>query len=297
MDKELGGGPHKSSDDIKNIVRTIPDAAGRPLHVIAEADALQLAETRNQTLNDVYIAALSRDIWPLRYVRNRETFSAADQIRLAQSRVVMAGCGGLGGQAALMLARLGIGTLVLLDPDRFEETNLNRQTFARSDTLGDLKVEAAAAALCGVNPAVEIRAIPLALTSENVLRFLTGADVVVDGLDNAPARHVVFASARRLNLPFVHGAVAGLEGRVMTFLPDARTESSDLDGLLGSRSSQKAEPPAEAVLGTPVMAPVFIACLQVMEAVNIILKRKPMTAGPMLHADLATGQFGYFDLT
>lgn len=284
------------SETLRACSKAITDTADRKVAVISETDALEISAAQNQTLGDVYLAALALDIWPLRYLRNRETFSLSDQIRLAKSRVVVAGCGGLGGQAALLLARLGIGTLVMVDPDSFDETNLNRQPFAFCDTIGSTKTGMADVCLRSVNPAVEVRPFPISLTAENAFKILAGADVAVDGLDNAAGRRILVQAARTMKIPLVHGAVAGFEGRVMTVLPDISAESRDAAAFISGDGALPGGHGAEAVLGTPVIAPALIACLQAMEVVKILLNKTSLQPGRMLYADIEAGEFSYFDL-
>jgi molybdopterin/thiamine biosynthesis adenylyltransferase len=86
---------------------------------------------------------MMREELPPRYQRNYKTISIEDQAKLAASTVAIVGCGGLGGNMAEEFARLGIGTLILVDGDRIEESNLNRQLFATEKNIGQPKVEAA----------------------------------------------------------------------------------------------------------------------------------------------------------
>src|SRR6185369_3162533 len=100
--------------------------------------------------------ALDRGILPARYQRNRKAISVQDQLTLFRSRVAVIGCGGLGGYVVEELARLGVGTIVVIDPDVFEEHNLNRQLFSSPANLDTAKVEAAAKRIGEVNPAVNL---------------------------------------------------------------------------------------------------------------------------------------------
>ena len=96
------------------------------------------------SLRDVEDAALRAGILPLRYLRNRNTIGIGQQLRLLRSRVAVIGCGGLGGHVIEALARLGVGSITAVDPDVFEESNLNRQVFSSINVLGRNKAEVAA---------------------------------------------------------------------------------------------------------------------------------------------------------
>ena len=97
---------------------------------------------------------LANNLLPARYQRNRSMLSITDQLQLFRSRIAVIGCGGLGGYIIEELARLGVGHIVAIDPDVFEEHNLNRQLLATPASLGKAKVEAAAARVNEINPAV-----------------------------------------------------------------------------------------------------------------------------------------------
>src|SRR5512145_2203557 len=139
----------------------------------AEGDLLpwaaqcEAAKWFGQSLGEVEAAALGFGLLPGRYRRNRETVSTEDQLRLCRSRVAVIGCGGLGGYLIEELARLGVGTLVVVDPDVFEEHNLNRQLLSSPADLGAAKVEVARARIAAVNPAVQVVAHRAAFSGES----------------------------------------------------------------------------------------------------------------------------------
>jgi len=123
-------------------------------------------------------------IYPYRYLRNREIISIDEQLTLAQSKVAVVGAGGLGGQVILLLGRVGIGHLVVVDRDVFDETNLNRQVLSNRSNLGRSKAGEAASALENINPAVEVTALQVTLEESNAADILVGSQVVVDALDS-----------------------------------------------------------------------------------------------------------------
>ncbi len=268
--------------------RPYSDPAGRDVRVLSEAEARFLSERFDCGIRDVHIAALRQDIWPCRYVRNRETLSAADQLRLANARVAVVGAGGLGGHILLLLSRIGIGSLVAIDPDRFDETNLNRQALASIKALGRPKVRVAADTLAAVNPMVEIIAHETALDAENAPSLLSGVHAAADALDTIAGRRILAAAAKKLKIPLVHGAVAGFEGQVTTLYP----EDPGLESVYGRpEESDNHSPAPEHVLGVPALAPALIAALQAMEIVKLLLNRGQPLRNRMLYADMDAADF------
>lgn len=154
-----------------------------------------------------------------RYLRNQNAISPQEQALLAQKRVVIIGCGGLGGYLLEQLGRLGVGFIRVVDPDLFEESNLNRQLLSSTLNLGKPKVLAAKHRMLAVNPLVEVDAIQVRMTAENASDLLAGCDLVLDALDNIPDRFILQQAAKTAQIPLAHGAVAGWQGQVCLVLP------------------------------------------------------------------------------
>jgi molybdopterin/thiamine biosynthesis adenylyltransferase len=278
---------HEVRSQILSICRTIQDPAGRPVKVIGESEAGGLASKYQVHQRAVYIEALWLHIWPCRYVRNTQSMSIADQLKLAQSRVAVIGAGGLGGQIILLLARMGIGALVIVDPDGFDETNLNRQALAFDHTLDIPKAKAAAKVLASVNPAVEVIAVVDRFSAQNSPRLLAGVDVIADALDNIPDRLVLQEQAAQLNIPLVYGTVAGFDGQVMTIYPG----EIGLRAVYGAAGTEDSTSNAESTLGVPAVTPALIGSLQVMEIIKILLNRSHVCHRKMMYAELESGKF------
>jgi molybdopterin/thiamine biosynthesis adenylyltransferase/rhodanese-related sulfurtransferase len=142
------------------------------------------------------------------------------QLKLLQSRVLLIGAGGLGSPASLYLAAAGVGTLGIVDDDRVDASNLQRQIAHSTDTLGDWKVDSAKRTLEALNPDVEVVTYKERLTSENVDRILAdGWDVILDGADNFPTRYLVNDASVWHDVPVVHGSIYRFEGQVTVFKP------------------------------------------------------------------------------
>jgi len=140
------------------------------------------------------------------------------QRRLAASRVLLLGAGGLGSPAALYLAAAGVGRLRIVDDDRVERSNLQRQVLHAEAAIGRPKVESARERLLALNPGIHVEARGERLCAANVEALLDGVDVVLDGSDNFAARYLVNAACVRLGLPLVHGAVERFRGQASVFV-------------------------------------------------------------------------------
>jgi molybdopterin/thiamine biosynthesis adenylyltransferase len=146
-------------------------------------------------------------------------FGEEGQERLKRSRVVIAGGGGLGSAVSLYLVAAGVGTIRIVDHDKVELSNLNRQVLHWDKDVGRRKVVSASKKLKSLNPEVEIEAIDTTITEANVLKLVSGFDLIVDAMDNLPTRLLLNKAALDKGVPFFHGAVHGFEGRAMTIIP------------------------------------------------------------------------------
>jgi len=181
---------------------------------------------------------------PGQYLRNHEAISREEQQILAGKRVLVAGCGGLGGYVIENLGRVGVGQLRLVDSDLFEESNLNRQLLSSRMNLGKPKVLAAKQRLQAINPHIDVEDYQTRLSSENALQLMQGCDLVVDCLDNIPSRRTLQAACEEAGLPLVHGAVAGWRGQVCVILPGERL----LDKLYPAQVAEHGEESREGTL-------------------------------------------------
>jgi molybdopterin/thiamine biosynthesis adenylyltransferase/rhodanese-related sulfurtransferase len=139
------------------------------------------------------------------------------QKRLREARVLLVGVGGLGSPAALYLAAAGVGTLGLVDADRVDATNLQRQVLHGTKDVGRPKLESAADRLRDLNPHVRVEAFAERLTSANALGILQNFDVVVDGSDNFPTRYLVNDACVLLGKPDIYGAIFRFDGQASVF--------------------------------------------------------------------------------
>lgn len=139
------------------------------------------------------------------------------QEKLLRSRVLVIGAGGLGSPLLMYLAAAGVGTLGLVDDDRVDITNLQRQIVHATARVGDLKVDSAAETLARVNDGVRIEAHPLRLGADNAEALIASYELVVDGSDNFTTRYLLNDYCTRLRRPLVAAALSPFEGQLSTF--------------------------------------------------------------------------------
>jgi molybdopterin/thiamine biosynthesis adenylyltransferase len=154
-----------------------------------------------------------------RYHRQLLMLGEAGQERLKASRVLIAGAGGLGTVIATYLAAAGIGTLRIADCDVVEASNLNRQILHWGGDLGRPKTASAAEKLSALNSLIRVEEIAGRIDEANVDTIAGDCDIIVDAMDNFPTRYLLNRTALKKGIPFIHGAVRGLQGQATTVLP------------------------------------------------------------------------------
>ena len=268
---------------LREVAIETKDARGQPLWLVSVANLDKVAAASGLSRRDAEMAALHERVLPARYVRNLGTVGWDGQIALLQSTVGIVGAGGLGGWIIEGLARMGVGRLIVIDGDVFEENNLNRQAFCTERTLQQSKVEAARQRVAEVNAAVEVVAHHVRVDEEQMVQLLHGANVLVDALDALPTRLALQRAAQRLGVPLVHGAIAGYVGQVMTIFPD----DPGLVGLYGQE--RPPERGIEVQWGNPAATPMMVAAWQVQEVVKLITGRGEPLRRRLLFMDSGTG--------
>ena len=243
----------------------------------------ELAVAHDCLVQEVELAALEAGVLPWRYLRNLGTAGLEGQAKLLRATVAVVGLGGLGGYVTEALARSGVGRLILVDGDVFEEHNFNRQLLSGEAKLGTSKVEAARRRVAEINGAVEVIGHAVMLGRENLPQLLEGADVVVDALDRLPIRLILQEGAQALGIPMVHGSIAGFLGQVMTVFPG----DPGLRGLYGD--GELPEQGLEAQLGTPAATPMAVAAWEAQEVVKILIGRGELLRNRLLVLDMEAG--------
>jgi len=235
------------------------------------------------------LTAAERD----RYQRhlNLEEVGLAGQEKLKAARVLIVGAGGLGSPASLYLAASGVGTLGIVDGDRVDESNLQRQVLFDSTSVGRPKVEVARERLRALNPHIDVRAHELEVRAANVMQLLRDYDIVIDGTDRIATRYVVNDACVLLRKPLVSGAIHRFEGQVMTFVaghgPCYRCLYPEVpEGLV----------PNCADAGVLGVLPGVVGTIQATEAIKLIVGAGATLCGRLLVYDaleLAVREFSF----
>ena len=225
-----------------------------------------------------------------RYIKNKTSLSESEQSKLADCRVFVVGCGGLGGYIIELLARVGVGHLTVLDGDVFVESNLNRQLFCTAVTIGTPKAIAAVERLYRVNPLVSCEAVVEFLTERNADSLSAGHDIVVDALDSVDSRSLLLGACEKASIPLVHGAIAGWRGRVSVIYPgDAAaflcSGNTNDDKSRVNISDRGMEQP----MGNLGFTAACIASIQVAETIKSLLSKGRLCRNKTIEIDLLTG--------
>jgi len=223
------------------------------------------------------------EIMEQRFIRNMPALSEGEQSLLREKRAVIIGCGGLGGYAAELLARAGVGALTLCDGDRFDESNLNRQVLALPGNLGANKALAAAERVKAIDEGIALCVFPEFFAVENAEKILSGADIVIDALDNAASRLYLESECARRGLWLVHGAVEGFHMQLCAVEPGS--------GVLARLYAGVPERQGKCAL-----APTAAVCagMQCAEALKLLCGRESGLNGKLLVGDMESMEFDTF---
>ena len=201
------------------------------------------------------------------------------QISLKKSSVLCIGAGGLGSSVLLYLAAAGIGKIGIVDNDRVEKSNLQRQVIHETSNIGNLKVDSAREKIKKINPNSELLTFAERLNSNNAIDIIQKFDFICDCSDNFGTRYLINDACLILNKPLVFGSVQGFEGQVSVF--NLHKNSPNLRDLLPESPSKKAVPSC-AEYGVVGVSTGLIGILQVSEIIKIILKKGEILDGKIL---------------
>lgn len=200
-------------------------------------------------------------------------FGKKGQLKLKRAHIFVAGLGGLGSPSSIYLVAAGVGHLTIIDAQQVDLTNLNRQVLHWKLDVGRSKAGSAVEKLFAMNPNVKVDSRLKRITPENVNKLIKGADVVVDGMDNYPMRYLLNEACVRNRIPFVHSAVEGTIGQLMTILPK---NGPCLKCIVPQ------EPPKKPVFPVLGATSGVIGCLQAMETIKLITGVGEPLVGRML---------------
>lgn len=213
------------------------------------------------------------------YARNVPALTEAECLLLQSKQAAVIGCGGLGGHLLELLARVGVGSLVAVDGDVFDESNLNRQLLSEVPLLGTSKAEAAKARLERIAPETTVTAVPEYLTAESAGEILRDCHVVLDGLDSVEARKTLARACEGLGIPLIHGAISGWVAQAAVSLPG--------DGLMDRLYPENTALRDKSVLS---FTPALCASMQAALCVKLLTGR-PVETGKLYYFDLLHQEF------
>jgi adenylyltransferase/sulfurtransferase len=224
----------------------------------------------------------------LRYSRHiiMPQVGSSGQRKLMEARVLVLGSGGLGSPASLYLALAGVGTLGILDFDEVDLSNLQRQILHHTRDVGRPKVESGKDTITAHNPDVRVIPHQVALTSENALDIMSQYDIVVNGMDNFPARYLTNDACVLLKKPLVDGSVLLFDGQATVFLP----------GKGCYRCLYPTPPPPGVVpscadAGVLGALPGVVGCIEAIETIKLILGAGDSLSGRLLLFDALAMEF------
>lgn len=220
----------------------------------------------------------------LRYSRHLllNEFGEEAQERLLAAHALVVGAGGLGSAALMYLASSGMGRITVVDGDRVDLTNLQRQVVHRNDSIGEPKAASAAATLAAINPGVRVEALDERAGPERLMALVRGADVVLDCSDNFATRHALNRACVAARKPLVSGAGIRFDGQVAAF--DLRREDSPCYHCLFADEAREAE---ERCATMGVFAPLVgvIGTFQALEAIKLVSGVGDSLAGRLMLFD------------
>ncbi len=230
--------------------------------------------------------ALESDDQLLRYSRQMmlPQVGAEGQERLLQAHTLIIGLGGLGAPAAIYLAAAGVGRMILVDFDRVDLSNLQRQIVHFSNDIGKPKVESARETLNALNPEVTIHTLDWKLSEEELDQQVAEADLVLDCSDNFTTRFAVNRSCVRHRKPLISGAAIRFEGQISLFRPDLEDEPCYRCLYKGGDELD------ESCTQTGVLAPLVgvIGSMQALEAMKVIIGTGTGLNGKLMLLDALT---------
>lgn len=226
----------------------------------------------------------------LRYSRHiiLPRIGGAGQRKLLDAKVLCVGAGGLGSPVAMYLAAAGVGTLGILDFDRVDLTNLQRQLLHDTDDVGRPKVDSAADRISAINPGVNVIKHNTILNSENAFDVLEPYDVVVDGTDNFPVRYLVNDATQMLGKPLVYGSIFQFDGQASVFMPG---QGVPCYRCLFPEPPPPGTVPSCAEGGVFGVLPGIIGTIQAIEAIKLIVGIGDPLIGRLLLFDALDMEF------
>ncbi|MFO7753418.1 MAG: HesA/MoeB/ThiF family protein [Desulfobacteraceae bacterium] len=234
---------------------------------------------------------LNKDLLQQRYLKNFNILSREEQDLLSRSSVCVVGLGGLGCGVMEMLARMGVGKLTGVDSDRFEPSNLNRQSFCTEELVGEFKAKAAGERIGRINSSLDVNCICTLLDENNASDLISQSDVAVDCLDSIDSRFHLQDAAKKESIPVVSGAIAGAAAQVTVIYPGDKGYD-----LIYGRKGRKSGQGVEQTLGNLSFCAMFAASVQVSQVLKVLVKRGDILRNKLFVVDLMNDSFEILDL-
>ena len=225
-----------------------------------------------------------------RYSRNIliEQIGENGQNKLLNSKILVAGAGGLGSSVIACLASAGVGNIGIIDNDVIELSNLNRQFIHKPENIGLAKVDSAEQWISEYNPDISVKTYKLRLDEENSSEIISRYDIVLDCFDSYTSKFALNKACVVKNKPLIHGGVTGFSGQVMTIIPGI---TACLCCLFSEDNSNQYIP--QGVISPAVSV---IASIQAMEALKLVLNIGELLTNRLLSYDGLSQKFRKFDL-
>lgn len=217
-------------------------------------------------------------------MNNRIPLTKKQHSILKKKTITIVGVGGLGGYVCEYLARIGVGTIKLIDYDTFDSTNLNRQIVSNRNNIGQLKVFETEKRIKEINPKQKVIAINSKITNRNVFELLQDSDIVIDGLDNIKTRKFVQKACDVLNIYFIHGAINDWQIQISTIRPGSNT----LNKIYRNTSTIESK--------TLSFIPPLAASLEASEAIKVLLNSEDTLENKLLIMDLKTNDINIIEV-
>lgn len=211
------------------------------------------------------------------FLANRKLFSDQDIATVQQQRILLVGAGGLGGYVANGLIRFGVKQMTIVDMDKYDVSNLNRQLFSSHDTIGKYKAEVLKASCVKIYPeaCITTHLMPIETLEESLIN--DKYDYIIDAVDSITTRLYLEKLASKLNIPLLHGAIGGWYGQIGMIMPD----SSLLSRLYGDNKNG-----LEKTLGSPTFTPAVVGSMMVSELIKHAIKDASAFENKILFIDL-----------
>ena len=234
------------------------------------------------------VAAYQTSDFDLRYARQMilPDVGRVGQQKLSKARVLLVGAGGLGSPCAFYLAAAGVGHLVIVDDDKVDLSNLQRQILHKNDKVGELKVISAKTTLNDLNPTINVEIHTDRIDDQNITKYINNVDLVIDGTDNFKSRYAISDACARHGIPWIYGAVHRFEGQVSLFKASVPEGRGLCYRCLFPEPLEAVDAPNCTEAGVLGVAPGVIGILQATEALKYLLDIGVSLSGRLLHLDL-----------